>query len=94
MQMLGREKPSPRNRVLIGDLFEGGDAESMLARVAALKQSGVNVIVLLALSDDGHAAYNTDHAGKIAGIDCPVFACNPGSVSGADGRGPNRAEYC
>lgn len=71
------EQPFRTNLVLISDLFEGGDAESMLARVAALKQSGVNVIVLLALSDDGHAAYNTDHAGKIAGMDCPVFACTP-----------------
>jgi Mg-chelatase subunit ChlD len=71
------EQPFKTNLVLISDLFEGGDAESMLARVAALKQSGVNVIVLLALSDDGHAAYNTDHAAKIAAMDCPVFACTP-----------------
>lgn len=70
-------QPFRTSLVLISDLFEGGDAESMLARVASLKQSGVNVIVLLALSDDGHAAYNTDHAGKIAGMDCPVFACTP-----------------
>lgn len=71
------EQPFKTNLVLISDLFEGGDAESMLARVATLKQSGVNVIVLLALSDDGHAAYNTDHAAKIAAMDCPVFACTP-----------------
>jgi Mg-chelatase subunit ChlD len=71
------EQPSKTNIVLISDLFEGGDAESMLARVAALKQSGVNVIVLLALSDDGHAAYSADHAAKIAAMDCPVFACTP-----------------
>lgn len=71
------ERPSGTNLVLISDLFEGGNAESMLARVAALKQSGVNVIVLLALSDDGHPGYNTDHAAKIAAMDCPVFACTP-----------------
>jgi hypothetical protein len=39
-------------------LYEGGDAKSMLARVAALKQSGVNIIVLLALSDDDHPGYH------------------------------------
>jgi Mg-chelatase subunit ChlD len=71
------EQPSRTNLVLISDLFEGGNAESMLARTAALKQSGVNVIVLLALSDDGHPAYNTEHAAKIAAMDCPVFACTP-----------------
>ncbi len=49
----------------------------MLGRVAALKQSGVSVIVLLALSDDGHPAYNADHAGKIAAMHCPVFGCTP-----------------
>jgi len=42
-----------------------------------LKQSGVNVIVLLALSDDGHPSYNSDHAEKIAAMNCPVFACTP-----------------
>jgi Mg-chelatase subunit ChlD len=71
------ENPLKTHLVLITDLYEGGNAESMLARIAALKQSGVNVIVLLALSDDGHAAYDAAHAAKIAGMDCPVFACTP-----------------
>ena len=71
------EHPSKTHLVLITDLFEGGDAKSMLTRVAALKQSGVNVIVLLALSDDGHPGYHTNHAEQIAAMDCPVFACTP-----------------
>ncbi len=33
--------------------------------------------VLMALSDDGHPAYNNDHAVKIAGMHCPVFGCTP-----------------
>lgn len=49
----------------------------MLARVGALKQSGVKVIVLLALSDDGHPAYNQEHAAKIAAMHCLVFGCTP-----------------
>ncbi|HKF49381.1 MAG TPA: VWA domain-containing protein [Terracidiphilus sp.] len=69
--------PARTHLVLISDLYEGGNAESMLARVAALKDAGVNVIVLLALSDDGHAAYDANHAGKIAAMNCPVFACTP-----------------
>jgi Mg-chelatase subunit ChlD len=71
------ENPLKTHLVLISDLYEGGNAESMLARVAALKQSGVNVIVLLALSDDGHAAYDNAHAAAIAAMNCPVFACTP-----------------
>lgn len=71
------EHPSKTHLILISDLYEGGDAQSMLARVAALKQSGVNVIVLLALSDDGHPAYQTSLAEQIAAMDCPVFACTP-----------------
>jgi hypothetical protein len=42
-----------------------------------MKQSGVNLIVLLALSDQGKPAYNSNHAGLIAAMDCPVFACTP-----------------
>jgi Mg-chelatase subunit ChlD len=71
------EHPSKTHLLLITDLYEGGDAKSMLARVAALKQSGVNIIVLLALSDDGHPGYHSNHAEQIAAMDCPVFACTP-----------------
>lgn len=71
------DRPSKTHFVLITDLYEGGDAPAMLARVAALKQSGVNVIVLLALSDDGRPSYDSRHAGAIAAMDCPVFACTP-----------------
>jgi hypothetical protein len=48
------ESPSKTHLVLIPDLYEGGDAKSMLARAAAIKQSGVNLVVLLTLSDSGH----------------------------------------
>ncbi|ADU12413.1 VWA domain-containing protein [Asticcacaulis excentricus] len=69
--------PAKTHLVLISDLYEGGNAKAMLARVAALKASGVNVIVLLALSDDGRPGYDPHHAGVIASMDCPVFACTP-----------------
>lgn len=71
------ENPTKTHLVLITDLYEGGDANSMLARAAAIKQSGVNLIVLLALSDSGHPAYEPKHAEAIAGLGCPVFACTP-----------------
>jgi len=49
----------------------------MLARASAIKQSGVNLIVLLALSDAGHPAYDVKHAEAIASLGSPVFACTP-----------------
>lgn len=71
------ENPTKTHLVLITDLYEGGDAKSMLARAAAIKQSGVNLIVLLALSDSGHPVYEAKHAEAIASLGCPVFACTP-----------------
>jgi len=37
----------------------------------------VNVVVLLALSDDGHLSFGTKHAEQIPSLGCPVFACTP-----------------
>jgi hypothetical protein len=70
-------EPARTHLVLISDLYEGGNATEMLARAEALVGSGVNVIVLLALSDDGRAAYDPRHAAAFAGMGCPVFACTP-----------------
>ena len=71
------ENPTKTHLVLITDLYEGGDANAMLARAAAVKQGGVNLIVLLALSDSGHPTYESKHAGAIASLGCPVVACTP-----------------
>jgi Mg-chelatase subunit ChlD len=71
------DHPAKTHLVLITDLYEGGDAKAMLARAAAIQQSGVNLIVLLALSDQGHPGYDANHAAQIAALGCPVFACTP-----------------
>jgi Mg-chelatase subunit ChlD len=63
--------------VLISDLYEGGIAEEMLARMSALKDSGVSVVALLALSDEGAPSYDADHAAALAGLGIPAFACTP-----------------
>jgi Mg-chelatase subunit ChlD len=63
--------------VLISDLIEGGVREQMLSRIAALKAAGVQVIVLLALSDDGTPAFDKDNAAALAGLGIPAFACTP-----------------
>jgi hypothetical protein len=70
-------RPARTHLVLISDLYEGGNAGEMLGRAASLVASGVNLIVLLALSDDGRPGYDANHAGKLAALGCPVFACTP-----------------
>jgi hypothetical protein len=63
--------------VLISDLYEGGDAEAMLARLGGLRASGVCVVALLALSDDGAPSYDAGNAASLAALGIPAFACTP-----------------
>jgi Mg-chelatase subunit ChlD len=63
--------------VLISDLFEGGIADEMLRRVAAMQASGVTVVAMLALSDSGAPAYDHDHAAALSALGVPAFACTP-----------------
>jgi len=63
--------------VLISDLYEGGAAGEMLARMSALRSSGVTVVALLALSDEGAPSYDASHAAALAELGIPAFACTP-----------------
>ena len=70
-------RPADTICVLITDLFEGGDRAEMLKRAAAIKASGVNLITLLALSDDGAPAFDRTNAEALSAMGIPVFACTP-----------------
>jgi Mg-chelatase subunit ChlD len=63
--------------VLISDLYEGGIRDEMLHRVAALAASGVQVIVLLALSDSGAPSFDRENAAALAALGVPAFATTP-----------------
>jgi uncharacterized protein with von Willebrand factor type A (vWA) domain len=63
--------------VLISDLYEGGIRDEMIRRVAAMTAAGVQVVVLLALSDDGAPGYDHDNAAALAALGVPAFACTP-----------------
>lgn len=63
--------------VLISDLYEGGIRDEMLKRVAAMTSAGVQVIVLLALSDEGRPSYDHENASALAALGVPAFACTP-----------------
>ena len=69
----------PRNTilVLISDLYEGGVEKNLLQRANELVQSGVQVITLLALSNEGTPLYDKALAAKLAGLGIPSFACTP-----------------
>ncbi len=70
-------RPTETLLVLITDLYEGGIAGEMLARIAELVGSGVTVVVLLALSDSGAPSYDHEHAAALAELGVPAFACTP-----------------
>lgn len=71
------ERSQKSHMVLITDLYEGGNASELVARLARLTASGVNFIVLLALSDDGRPSYDENLASTVAALGIPVFACTP-----------------
>lgn len=63
--------------VLISDLFEGGVQDELVRRGAGLVESGVTVVALLALSDEGAPAYDEDNARALGEVGVPAFACTP-----------------
>jgi Mg-chelatase subunit ChlD len=70
-------RPTDTVMVLISDLYEGGVARELQRRVRELVQSGVTVVVLLALSDSGTPAYDHELAAKLSELGAPAFACTP-----------------
>ncbi|WNG19231.1 VWA domain-containing protein [Cystobacter fuscus] len=70
-------RPAQTILVLVTDLYEGGNAQRMLQRAAALVQSGVTVVCLLALSDQGTPSHDPHHAAHFAALGIPTFACTP-----------------
>jgi Mg-chelatase subunit ChlD len=69
--------PTDTILVLISDLFEGGNEEELIRRIARVKSSGVQFICLLALSDKGAPSYDKGVAAAMTALDIPAFACTP-----------------
>ena len=70
-------RPTQAILVLITDLYEGGSREGMLRRAAELVSSGVQVVCLLALSDQGAPGFDRYNAAALAEMGIPAFACTP-----------------
>jgi Mg-chelatase subunit ChlD len=70
-------KPNDTVLVLITDLYEGGNQDKMRQRAAELVAAGVQVVVLLALNDEGAPFYDHNNAQYFSNLGIPVFACTP-----------------
>jgi hypothetical protein len=70
-------RPTDTVLVLITDLYEGGDQAKMRKRAVELVSAGVQVVVLLALNDQGAPFYDHENAQYFSNLGIPVFACTP-----------------
>jgi Mg-chelatase subunit ChlD len=70
-------RPLDTVMVLITDLYEGGSEEGMRKKAAELVTAGVQVVVLLALNDEGAPSYDHGNAQFLSNLGVPVFACTP-----------------
>jgi Mg-chelatase subunit ChlD len=71
------QQPADTILFLLSDLYEGGNRDEMLKRAAALVGAGVQVITLLALSDDGAPSFDHSIAARLSALGIPAFACTP-----------------
>jgi Mg-chelatase subunit ChlD len=71
------QRPADTVLVLITDLYEGGSDIEMRKRAKTLTEAGVQVVVLLALNDEGAPSYDHGNAEYMASLGIPVFACTP-----------------
>lgn len=70
-------RPADTVLIVISDLFEGGNADLMRARVLELVRSGVTVLCLLALSDEGAPVHDRSMAADLVGLGATVMASTP-----------------
>jgi Mg-chelatase subunit ChlD len=70
-------RPTQTVFVLITDLYEGGNADEMLARARHVVEGGATVVCLLALNDQGAPSYDARNAAAFAALGIPTFACTP-----------------
>ncbi|PJF32160.1 MAG: hypothetical protein CUN51_00595 [Candidatus Thermofonsia Clade 1 bacterium] len=70
-------RPTQTTLVLISDLYENKSPERMLQCAVELVEAGVQMIALLALSDEGAPSYDHKTAAYLASLGIVCFACTP-----------------
>ncbi|SCW63105.1 VWA domain containing CoxE-like protein [Paenibacillus tianmuensis] len=63
--------------IVISDLYEGGNRSALIRRMREMRQAGVQVLCLLALSDSGVPSYDEHVAKTLAQFGIPCFGCTP-----------------
>ncbi|MFK7806097.1 MAG: VWA domain-containing protein [Anaerolineae bacterium] len=79
------DRPTETTLILITDLYEGGDKELLVERLAGLVGRGVQVVTLLALNDEGAPRFSRELAAECLGLGIPSFACTPQHFPGLMG---------
>ena len=70
-------EPARSLLILISDMYEGGSKGGVVRRLQRLIDSGVRVICLLALSDEGRPSYDAAFAKTVAELGATVFSTTP-----------------
>lgn len=70
-------RPEDTIIILISDLYEGGNTAELLKRTATILATGVQMISLLALADDGAPCFDASNAAHFTALGSPTFACTP-----------------
>jgi len=66
--------------IMITDLYEGGNEAQLVRRLKEMRESGVRVLCLLALSDSGIPEFDNRLAKKLSGLGIPCFGCTPNKL--------------
>lgn len=70
-------EPDKTTMFIVTDLYEGGNRAQLIRRLEELKDSGVNLVILLAISDSGKPCFESGLAEKASSLGIPCFACPP-----------------
>ncbi len=70
-------RPKDTVMILITDLYEGGSESGMMATAKRLQESGVTLVTLLALSNEGTPMFHQQNAARFASLGIPTFSCTP-----------------
>lgn len=71
------ERPEKTIFLLVTDLFEGGNADELVARLRTLVDARAKVLVLLALTDGGTPSYDHAVAARLGALGVHCFGCTP-----------------
>ena len=74
------EEPKKTLFILITDLYEGGNRSALARRMREMRESGVQTLCLLSLSDSGRPFYDERLARQLSRDGTPCFACTPGML--------------